>query len=89
MFHFINPFGKNTCKQLLKLLENRCQTMPKNMKLLLLLGAIATRWSIWLNLKKNVTPMQVIFLVTHWLRSSGSVSAAKKKRKRKTLIKRV
>jgi len=49
----------------------------KDMKLLLLLGGAATCWSIWLSRndivlekeKKYVSPMQVIYLVTHVLRT--------------------
>jgi hypothetical protein len=46
----------------------------KGVKLLLLLGRAATRWSIWLSRndtifekKKIISPMQVTYLVTHWL----------------------
>jgi hypothetical protein len=46
----------------------------KDVKLLLLLGGAVTCWSIWLSrndivLEKYVSPMQVIYLVTHWLRT--------------------
>jgi hypothetical protein len=46
----------------------------KDVKLLLLLGGAATCWSIWLSrndivLEKYVSPMQVIYLVTDWLRT--------------------
>jgi len=48
----------------------------KHVNLLLLLAGVATCWSIWLSRndivfekKKFVSPMQVIYLVTHWLRT--------------------
>jgi len=48
----------------------------KDVKLLLLLGGAVTCWSIWLSRndivfekKKIVSPVQVIYLVTHWLRT--------------------
>ena len=48
----------------------------KDVKLLLLLGGAATCWSIWLSRndivlekKKYVSPMQVIYLVIHRLRT--------------------
>ena len=52
----------------------------KDVKLLLLLGTDVTCWSLWLSWndikKKNVSPMQVIYLVTHWLRTWGYFAEA-------------
>ncbi len=49
---------------------------PHNLRSLVLLGATTTIWSIWLCRndvvfeRKNISsPLQVIFFITHWLRS--------------------
>jgi hypothetical protein len=48
----------------------------KEKKQLVLLGAAATCWSLWLcrnslvfDKKHNLSPLQVIFKIVHWLRS--------------------
>jgi hypothetical protein len=48
----------------------------KDVKVLFLLGGAATCWSIWLKRndiifekKKIISPVQVMYFVTHWLRT--------------------